>query len=287
MRNRTGPSARGVGVRGFTLIELMVVIGVLAILVGITIVVGATVAGDARKSSTIDTVRSLDAVLGQYAIDQGVPTPLVSHPGDAKDGRSPIRQVAIADANINGETNSDGSPRMINSVGFLLSQLTQDGTDESLLAQIDEGSLKLFSPDGNDVAQDERQPLLRTVVDAWERPIRYVHPKFDGVFTDGDRGTGDAGVARRIVRNDDGYFTRPAGDQYSEADFLTPRIRRNFITEQERADAEASGTVLVGDGDGGAVVGGTPYFYSAGEDGDPSTREDNAYTSEPRFIDPA
>lgn len=275
------------GARAFTLIELLVVVAVLSILIAITITVGAGVRERGRTSSTADTIRALDAVLGQYATDRGVPTPLVEHPGDLRDDRTPVRQIAVADANIGGETTSDGSPRMINSVGLLLLQLTQGGTDESLLSQFDESVLKLYSSDGPGVAEAERQPLLRTVIDAWDRPIRYVHPKFDGIFTDGDRAEGSAGAARRIVRNDDGYFTRPASNEYSEADFLTPRLRRNFVTAEERAAADAAGAVLVGDGDGGQAIGGNPYFYSSGGDLDPSSRDDNVYSTEPRFIDPA
>ncbi len=39
----------------------------------------------------------------------------------------------------------------------------------------------------------------------------------------------------------------------------------------------------VGDADEGICPSNQPYFYSSGTDGDPGTREDNVYSTIPRF----
>ena len=113
--------------------------------------------------------------------------------------------------------------------------------------------------------KDNFTPALRTIVDAWQRPIRYVHPKFDGLF----HPTGDPA----------GFMT------LSDAAVLGPPPQgRIYATDGVRRNNAAAGGEPA-DSDGGLCVGNHPYFYSAGPDGDPSTIEDNVYSVKPQFAE--
>ncbi|GAB4385765.1 MAG: hypothetical protein Kow0022_12880 [Phycisphaerales bacterium] len=247
--------------RAFTLIELLVVIGIISILIAVSVVVGKRVAGTGKAMVTADTIRVLDAAVGEYV---------------NRIGRLPAlaeRVETTAGPALNVFPVIDGvdtvSGKLINSIGLFIHQAEETGGVGSAIAQIDEKFVRLMDVDG-----PGPQPGLTTVVDGWDRPIRYVHPAFDGTWTNEDpRPTGQAGSPVDLSAPGS-----PIKDQTLRNDLAITMVRRNFLTDKDR---ETSPT-LVGDSDGGICPTPNPYFYSAGEDGDPSTLDDNVYTTKPR-----
>jgi hypothetical protein len=213
---------------------------------------------------------------------------------------------------------------VINSIGLFIRAAENEGLGSlfdtipsSLVERID-GDTLLVAPDEAtlDPADPGTQPGLRTVVDGWGNPMRFVHPAFDGVITeefleeenvdDALEAPGDA-VATTLDMSgslDDPHvlprsavparFLEAGGGMLSDR-FPITQIRRNWLDPRARAEWNGADGPAIGDGDGGFTQGGRPYVYSAGRDGDPSTRTtndadpeeespSNIYTQEPRFI---
>lgn len=246
---------------GFTLIELLVVIGIIAILIAVSVVVGAKVASSGKGMATADTIRVLDAALGDF----------INRVGKNPD---PVTRVPLlSGSNVNvfplidgKDTNTDKS---INAVGLFIQQAEGTGGVGTAIAQINDKYVRRYDPDGNGP-----QPELTTVFDAFDRPIRFVHPTFDGTWTGAPRPAGTLGTAV-LLNNAAGS---PIKDQTLRNDLAIREVRRNFLTDADRA----ANSSLVGDSDGGVCPSPKPYFYSAGDDGDPSTLTDNIYTTKPR-----
>lgn len=254
--------------RGFTLIELLVVIGIILILIGITFAVGRSVVGDAKKRTTEDTIRVLDAALQAYIQGTGENPPFLVEFVDAANPNT--RNTLIA---LDGNYMDGNAPIAINSVGVFLTLAQQNSEAKAILDKLSTKQLVQLDTDGAG-----EQPTLLTALDAWGRPIRFVHPKGDGLIL--------GQVNRPVTSNLD---NRPLQDwldpQNARPPFLYPDARRNNY------NADSSG-----DGDGGKAAGSRPYFYSAGEDGLVGWGQrdgvwvnynlDNVYLSEPTFAKP-
>lgn len=268
----------------FTLIEILVVIAIIAVLVSITLVVGASVVRGGKARLTTDTIRSLDGMLASYVGDHDeIPDARVGHPDDVREYEhgvgdlEDVRQIPIADARW------ERRELMINSVGLFVRQAEQEGMTD-MLGGMDDRLIGVYSPetDGT-VTAAEAFPQLTTVFDAWNRPIRYVHPKLDGQVVQGTRAKGAPGQYVDVADKNSGYFYDPGGSRRWLGGSSSMPLRRNAITEEE-LDADPS-LADQADGDGGQATSGRPYFYSAGEDGNPATRDDNVYTGQPKFVE--
>jgi prepilin-type N-terminal cleavage/methylation domain-containing protein len=264
--------------RAFSLIELLVVVGIIVILLSISIAVGFRVSGSGKIRKTEQIISVLDQALASYIQQSGGnPKPYVIDP--RPENNPPIqtnplneRVQPVADAVPDPSVpDPRGRPIPINSVGFFLTQCAEFPSVKENLLNLPAGALKDFDVDGPGSATDyTNQPVLPTVFDAWNNPIRYVHPAFGGHrhgpnatdFTDVyDTTGGGAGILK----------ARPAVNGIDRIVGMNS-IRRNGAPD------DAPG----GDSDGGIPPGAQPYFYSCGPDGDPSTVDDNVYIKRPQ-----
>lgn len=239
----------------FTLLELLIVVGVIALLIGLALAVGHHVSGAGREEKTRYTLKALDQVLEEYIAQAGgIPGPTVEDPRTtAPPGQRYLQVVADAHTNEGG-----GGGRIINSVGLFEVQCRAQPSAAAAFQGLDTRFLRELDVDSNGSNWGDPFPPLRTTFDAWDRPIRYVHPKLHGLIYDP---SGDPPGPKPVSVL---LGPAPSGSQY-----LVNAIRRFRDTTS--------------DADGGMCRGGRPYFYSAGADGDPATLEDNVYLLRPEF----
>lgn len=295
--------------RGFTLIELLVVILMIGILIGIVLTVGANVMSGGKSRQTADTIRTVDTAVETYIRDVGRTPPafvLAFRPGRPEqfplDGDD-FAAYPLADA-VDVTPGGDANRTRINSIGLFIRAAEEIGLEDifagvssRLLVRWD-GDFDLVESSGSPPSAPGRQPELRTILDAWGQPLRFVHPAWDGIITEQDnqgvrRATGRFGNSVRPITantNDLGAdFWLPANrapenfDPGNSNDFPIRQIRRDRLTDEDRSNWSLTGVTPIGDGDGGYTIGGRPYIYSAGPDGDPSTTDNNVYTTTPRF----
>lgn len=246
MRTRTATRRRG-----FTLIELLVVILIVSVLIALGLAVGARVVEGGKASQTRDLIKVLDNVLGNYlqATDRKVPPASIIDPRqDEGNPSGTIVYMPLADAR------DESTGQWINSVGLFLAEAERVAGVSELLQGIDAKNLRGFAyadaASITDVPGASEQEL-KTMLDAWGNPIRFVHPAFHGV---------------RRTAEDVVDILGPA-----------PSPATGYYPDEIRRDPAMM------DADGGLATNGQPYFYSAGPDGDPSTVEDNIYTVQPQI----
>ena len=268
--------------RAFTLIELMVVIGIMGVLVAITLIVGAKIVAGGKANLTRDSIRVLDSTLGTLTGQQGGnPSAFMYDPekqaqferGEDFTDQDDVPLIPIADARWQTRE------IMINSGGLFLAQARAEGID--LATGLDQDLIQTYSPDQGSAASAEAFPTLPTVMDSWGQPVRYVHPKFDGQIVNPDpRVTDTQGGYVDIADENQGYVFGRGGATWLGDNVDEMLIRRNAIQEgEDMVELDQR------DGDGGVCSGNLPYFYSAGPDGDPSTIEDNVYTAVPNYVE--
>jgi prepilin-type N-terminal cleavage/methylation domain-containing protein len=242
--------------RGFTLIELLIVVGIIAILIAIVVTVGLTATSSNRERVTRDTINTLEAALAEYIAVKGSPPPATFEWTDRNGDRTTLiaSDVRIADA---GGSVADTSPAL-DSTGMFLAQGEKVPQVRSIIESIPSRWVKPGTLPGTLTVPQGR--VFNTVVDGWDRPIRYVHPALNGWVYGPNYArpsSPDAAVTALDV-----FGPAPAGAPYAIASF-----RRN-----------------VRDADSGRGANNRPYFYSAGADGDPATIEDNVYVNRPTFV---
>jgi prepilin-type N-terminal cleavage/methylation domain-containing protein len=272
---------------GFTLIELLIVIGIIALLIAMSVVVGARVVEGGKARSTQDIIRTLDESLGAWSFNADTPLPealRIANPADPTGARDYI--YPIIDATLDGSGTPAGFPTSPwPSATFYAALVMQDASILPMLQGIDSTFIAPSEapPRNPKTAKVARWALPALELrDAWGRPLRIVHPTYHGGHGEywdaeqdkpgqGDRallgeGRTDPQTGREGIR-----FTNDKGTD----DFGL--FRRSY------RPIKSGGPVQPGDADEGMCIGGTPYFYSAGEDGDPGTRGDNVYSTVPRF----
>lgn len=238
---------------GFTLIELLVVILIIGVLVALGLAVGSRVVQGGKTTQTRDLVKALDNVLNSYTstTDQ-LPPAFIADPRGAASGPSVGSRPTFFPL-ADGVSGGDGE--RINSVGLFLEQARSVAGISELLNGVDAQNLQdfAFTP-ASELSTDPgaSEPLLNTMLDAWGQPMRFVHPRFHGVIRDAVDLSGNEWLG---PAPDNGVY---------------------FPAEFRRDPAE-------GDADGGLTTNGQPYFYSVGPDGDPSTIDDNVYTTQPNI----
>ena len=144
---------------------------------------------------------------------------------------------------------------------------------------------------------DPRPPVLVPVVtDAWGRPIRFVHPAFQGgAGTYWDPKPADGGSPKFVARPRILVGSPQAGQApmtfdrsyqpFTPAFMLNSEGRLEPVPRVDTQGRTIRGASPAGDCDEGRHPAGRPYFYSAGPDGNPGARALNVYVdgARPQF----
>ena len=255
-----------VGRRAFTLIELLVVIGIIAVLMGIGLSVGFGVINSGRGNATKNTIQVLETYLSE--LDAAG-----KDPKSYKAFKTEIAGQEYEFPVVDGRESSAGysaTDRALPSLmRFIAAGDTYLGDSSDRWGVLDSSLVRdnEIATIGSDVIRGVE------LLDSWDNPIRVVHPAYDGGF--GDFWNQDAGSMTTRNTLDVSYKDSGANQ--------TLRLRRSYRPFNQTSAGEGS----IGDADEGICPGGRVYFYSAGADGDPGTREDNIYGSGPSPTFPA
>lgn len=258
MPTRTRPHARP----AFTLIELLVVLGIIALLVSITLLVGRQVKVSSETRFTQDTIRVLDNVMDAYIHATGeIPPPTYTPAAGSPTFTGLAANTILLAADARDMTNTNAispigptGPQMLDGMSVFFAQASEVPAAKDILTKIPSRATSQFDPDGN-----KPQPLAITVLDAWKRPIRYVHPAFQGDVVGSLRVNASVPNAPRPVAE---MFGTPAAGQ----SYICTDIRRNHVGTTTTSGPSLLADALA-DSDGGTCPGTRPYFYSAGPDG--------------------
>lgn len=277
---------------GFTLVELLVVIVIIGILSSIALVAANAVTTGGKRRLSEDVIRVLDATLSDYTTDKGrVPStwtddrgaefPIIDAREEVSNAAAPARAPGQVEPSLALYFYATATGTDLSAVlGRLDPKQVVKGALPSIHSQIIDaprlrvGATSTFASlevqAGLDALPDSRRPI--GVRDGFGNLIRFVHPRYHG-------GHGP-------------FYTQASGAWAQEARGLlrvsglkeTPTSNRPTLEFRRSARPfnPSTGTG-VGDADEGVCVGGRPYFYSPGADGDPGTNEDNVYTTRPTF----
>lgn len=249
--------------RAFTLIELLVVIGIIAVLMGIGLSVGFGVINSGRGNATTNTIQLLETYVSDLDASGQDPKSYKAYKYE-ESGQTYEFPV------IDGRARSDSVTRDVAAIPSLMrfiaagdvylgdSSERWGGLDSSMLRDNEIGTV------GTNVLRGVE------LVDAWDNPIRVVHPAYDGGFGDYWNTNTKTTDSRDTLRT----TYKSGGNQ------TILQVRRSY----RPFNPTTAGDEAIGDADEGICQGGRVYFYSAGPDGDPGTREDNIYGSvTPRY----
>jgi prepilin-type N-terminal cleavage/methylation domain-containing protein len=288
--------------RAFTIIEMLVVLVIIGILAGIVITLAQRVTQGGKFSATRNVVQLAENMLTEYVSSRDGSPPMYVKTNQTQQSTTgtddmlspdtylfPVVDGRFAGRTFGGPTgggpvgqfDKDRDPPQPSGALLLLAMKTESSTVERELKAVDNRFLQLRDvfaygwlvnaatgePGGQLVLRRLRLPVL---IDAFGNPIRYVHPGFQGGHGDFWNNAVPAMGNHRAMM--DVVYTPRVG-QPLQAQFS--RSYRPFV------DTTAFGAV--GDADEGLAIGGHGYFYSAGLDGDPGTREDNVYNKQPSF----
>lgn len=295
--------------RGFTLVEMLVVIAIIGILAALVVTVAGRVTKGGQTSSTRDILRSLDSVLTEHlATRDAPPSPFVTTdrtmlitdppvPDDPRleyekydsnqyvfplfDGRYTNRAFPMVPGGtgINPRFDQLYDPAQPSATLFLLGLLSNDdGASQSLKGLPTKFVQRhdvwaygwLIDPRSNEPTGSPVRRRLRI-------------PVFLDAF-----GNPIRFVHPRFASGYGAFYIGGSRTDRLDSDDVVPvatpmptpmRFSRSF--RPFMLGGPGVGGNAVGDADEG--IGGRGYFYSSGPDGDPGTRDDNIYTQEPTF----
>lgn len=272
----TSRSTRTGRLPAFTLVELLIVVAIISTLVGIATVVGAKVIGGGKVKTTREILMTLDQAFTEYTNATGGKTldPMVRIVTGA--GAAGEKYIPMIDG-----VDQAGVP--IPSLGLFLKRVEGVEAADKVLKNIPSKFVRLVTING---------VQYTSVLDAWGKPIRFVHPALDGLLQDSQASGGaNPMMPRRLVEIVDLPAEMTTGSKI-DANYL--QVRRNAVAVRDTA---GNTVPTEPDSDGGTCQSGRAYFYSVGPDGKAGTirlnsstgavfadlNEDNVYLATPQF----
>jgi prepilin-type N-terminal cleavage/methylation domain-containing protein len=255
----------------FTLIELLIVIGIITILISVALVVGQKVTSSGKQRVTEGLIKTLDMSLTEYIHARGQ-----NPPEYVTDPRDPTYAIPVADAMIGDPL--AGASTLINSVGLYLLQCRAVPEADGVLKGLEPRYVRTYDPDDPGSATNvAKRPALLTVFDGWGRPIRYVHPAFKGIIPSASS-TATSLDPRELA--------------------AIPVNKQLAFNAIRRTGRVAQNSSSVPDADAGVPLNNRPYFYSVGADGKAGYEydqtsyktvtdfnKDNVFTVVPKYAD--
>lgn len=287
MARRNTPRSAAHG-QGFTLIELLVVIGIIGILIAVSLAAGTKVVASAKGASTGETLRilqqSLDAYIdqrdelpGPYAIankQSGIgialsdaPPPEPTDPDQLKLFNNTPNGLSWFIFQIQQVDKASGSSTIIDTIN---SKVRSTQLNDADVIEIPQGG----SMEGSEVKPPTTGWKTVRIYDAWGKQIRFVHPKLSGEYK-----------SMPIIPPSTTSTTMSLLP-YPEAPLATiyaPFYNGKSEDKLARSADPTGAKWGPANSDGGACIGGRPYFYSEGGDGKAWDTADNVYSSKPRL----
>lgn len=263
--------------RAFTLIELLVVIGIIGVLVTIGLVIGRAVMGQGKQRATEAIIQVADKALEAYYDKKG------EGPADRytyRNSKGEAFEFALLDGRDGDNTTGfdrDKNPAFDSFARFALACKDVPDADAVLKSISDPRQVRsVVVATASDLGADTD---LRSVelIDGFGHPLRFVHPAYHGgygPFLDQTKSQAAMNNTRLNKK-----VTERRGSTNHQIDFR--RSYRPFDPANLSAAQDAK--TAVGDADEGICPGSRGYFYSAGIDLDPGTRQDNVYSVKPTF----
>ncbi|GAB5494976.1 MAG: hypothetical protein Phyf2KO_00560 [Phycisphaerales bacterium] len=248
----------------FTLIELLVVIGIIAVLAGIGLAVGLGVTQSSRASATKNTIQTLETYLSDLnaSVDSQTSYKAFETAVGGTEYKLPV---------LDGREDGDGADKDANKAFPSGARFVAAGD-----AFLGDSADRWGGFDSDQVRElvliDTGSETVRgfELTDNWGNPIRAVHPAYDGGHGNYMQSDGNLNSTRPALLNIE------VVDSSGSSDIDFRRSFRPFTAAQGKSNPN-----LIGDADEGICPNETVYFYSAGPDGDPGTRDDNVYGSAP------
>lgn len=267
--------------RAFTIIELLVVVGIIGILVSIGLFVGRAVVSKGKRVATEGLIQVADKALEAYYDKKG------EGPSDRytyKNKTGEIYEFALMDGRDGGNTTSfdvDKDPAFDSFARFALACKDVPEADAVLKSIADPRQVRnvVVAAGIFDDPTTGSKTDLRSIefIDGYGRPLRFVHPAFHGGFGSFLDQTQKPAQMSSVRQNK--KVTERRGSSTNKIDFR--RSYRPFNPASLSASQDPR--KAVGDADEGLCPSSRGYFYSAGLDLDPGTREDNVYSAQPTF----
>ena len=293
------------GTKAFTLVELLVVIAIIAVLAGLSLALAHQVTQGGKKGYTENLIRTLDQAYAAWAADQQAKTPRFYV--DDQGTQFPLIDATFIKSAAAGSPPSDPSPPTVQqpepSLALLILLMSKSDAANSMVKGIDAKLMMRYVPGGKNAdgspmtvtnnpvyspglmqaphASDGTDVAGLQINDAWGRPLRAVFPAYAGGYGNFlDPGSPTATKTRALRQSP--LVVKGVVDP---TNVLWFRRSYRYWTDSDAAthNAMANSTPYIGDGDEGLCNGNSPYFYSAGFDGDPGTRSDNVYGVKPKF----
>ncbi len=199
--------------RGFSLVELTIVIGIVVLLAGLTLSAATAVVRNAEQRTTVIVMRQLDAAVGEWQVQA--------------DRRLSWWQFPYDDPNAYAASDLHSNTPQVLIITELLDVVTRTAAGSSLIAHIDPDLVYRYEDDtapwlGNPMEKSHVKDRFIgsiTVLDAWGTPIYATHPGRPWTTADGPPGYS-------LPRDQDGTIRTFNEQQYG----IAPNRRVVFVS---------------------------------------------------------